>query len=283
MTKRVDATGDEQRASVSRLPAAMEPDDLEALRIAHHHLEHPSLAARLSSVVGTPIELVLQLMPKPWYRRLHNAAEAAISKAFDAALASLRREHEPSAQEGLYKGLAAGTGAVGGLFGLPGLIIELPVTTTLMLRSIAEIARFEGEDIHELETRLACLEVFALGGRSETDDAAETGYYGVRLALAAYISSAAREVARHGLASNGAPVVVRLIRFVAARFGAEVSRRGATQLVPIVGAAGGALVNTIFMQHFQDMARSHFTVRRLERVYGKSLVRANYERLNEID
>lgn len=283
MTKRAKATGDEQGASVSRLAAAMAPEDLEALRIAHHHLEHPSLAARLSSVVGTPIELVLQLMPKPWYRRLHNAAEAAIGRAFDAALSSLRREHAPSAQEGLYKGLAAGTGAVGGLFGLPGLIIELPVTTTLMLRSIAEHARFEGEDIHELETRLACLEVFALGGRSETDDAADTGYYGVRLALAGYISAAAAEVAHRGLAANGAPLVVKFIRVIAARFGVEVSRRAATQLIPVVGAAGGAVVNTIFMQHFQDMARSHFTVRRLERAYGKSLVRANYERLNEVD
>ncbi len=283
MTKRADAAGDDPETGVSRLPAAMAPEDYEALRVAHHHLEHPSLAARLSSVVGTPIELVLQLMPKPWYRGLHNAAEAAIGKAFAAAVSSLRREHEPSAQEGLYKGLAAGTGALGGLFGLPGLVIELPVTTTLMLRSIAEIARLEGEDVHELETRLACLEVFALGGRSETDDAAETGYYGVRLALAAYISSAAQEVARHGLAANGAPMVVKLIRFVAARFGTEVSRRGATQLVPVIGAAGGALVNTIFMQHFQDMARSHFTVRRLERAYGRSLVRANYQRLNEVD
>jgi hypothetical protein len=36
----------------------------------------------------------------------------------------------------------------------------------------------------------------------------------------------------------------------------------------------------VFIQHFQDMARSHFTMRRLERKYTPSMVRASYERLN---
>jgi hypothetical protein len=256
---------------------AIEPDDLEQLRKAHQTLEHPSLAARLSSLVGTPIEIALQLMPRPWYRRVHGAAETAVGKAYDAAVSSLRREHEISASERLYRGLAAGTGAVGGLFGLPGLVVELPVTTTLMLRSIAEIARFAGEDIHDPESRLACIQVFALGGRSESDDAAETGYYGVRLALSGYMSAAAAQVAQQGLSGEGVPAVVQLIRAIASRFGVEVSRRVATQVVPVVGAAGGAVVNTIFMQHFQDMARSHFTVRRLERKYGEALVRARYK------
>jgi hypothetical protein len=35
-------------------------------------------------------------------------------------------------------------------------------------------------------------------------------------------------------------------------------------------------VNYAFMEHFQDVARGHFTVRRLERVYGKERVRAEY-------
>jgi hypothetical protein len=41
----------------------------------------------------------------------------------------------------------ATTGGVGGLFGLPALAIELPISTTIMLRSIADIARSEDEDI----------------------------------------------------------------------------------------------------------------------------------------
>jgi len=33
------------------------------------------------------------------------------------------------------------------------------------------------------------------------------------------------------------------------------------------------------MDHFQNMARGHFIVRRLERTYGKDLVHETYQRL----
>jgi hypothetical protein len=39
------------------------------------------------------------------------------------------------------------------------------------------------------------------------------------------------------------------------------------------------LINTIFIDHFQDMARGHFIVRRLERVYGTDEVKRQYEKL----
>ncbi len=273
------------RAAVGGFPAppALDAIDFESLRRAHRQLEHPSLAARLSSMVGTPIEIGVKLLPGRWSERARQAAELAIAKAFDVAPSMLRREQGRGARDGMYKGLAAGSGALGGLFGLPGLIVELPMTTSIMLRSIAEIACFEGEDIRAPETRLACVQVFALGGRSEIDDAAETGYYGARLALAGYIGAAAADIARHGLAAEGSPALAHLIRAIAARFGSEVSRRLAVQLLPLLSAAGGAAVNTVFMQHFQDMARGHFTVRRLERKYGERLVRTHYEMLNRAD
>jgi hypothetical protein len=40
---------------------------------------------------------------------------------------------------------------------------------------------------------------------------------------------------------------------------------------------GGALVNTLFMDHFQDISQGHFTVRRLERAHGAEAVRAAWE------
>jgi hypothetical protein len=251
----------------------MEPADLEILRLARGRLEHPSFAARLSNVVGTPVDVALHLLPSGWYRRLHGASETAIRKALDVGLTSLRHEHEVVAHESAYKLLVAGTGALGGLFGLAGLVVELPVTTTLMLRAIADIARSEGENVHDPETQSACLEVFALGGRTELDDAAETGYYGVRLALAAYLGA---NVMRTGKATSAS---AHFVRSVASRFGASVSERGAVQLLPVIGALGAATINVLFIKHFQDMARGHFAVRRLERKYGKEFVRCAYERL----
>jgi len=51
--------------------------------------------------------------------------------------------------------------------------------------------------------------------------------------------------------------------------------------VPILGAVSGAAVNTLFMHHFQTLASGHFTVRRLERVYGKGTVRRAYDQIRD--
>ncbi len=124
---------------------------------------------------------------------------------------------------------------------------------------------------------MACLEVFALGKQSESDDAADTGYYGIRMALGWTVTPAARHFARHGL--NGeAPALVRLISAVGGRFSGAVTQKTAAQLVPVVGAATGAAINLIFTSHFQEMARGHSVVRRLERKHGQSLVKAQYEK-----
>lgn len=46
-----------------------------------------------------------------------------------------------------------------------------------------------------------------------------------------------------------------------------------------MGAAGGASINLLFIDHFQDVAQAHFTIRKLERKYGQDAVRAEYERI----
>jgi xanthine/CO dehydrogenase XdhC/CoxF family maturation factor len=56
-----------------------------------------------------------------------------------------------------------------------------------------------------------------------------------------------------------------------------VTQKVAAQALPVVGALGGAAVNYAFIEHFQDVARGHFTVRRLERIYGKERIRAEYD------
>ncbi len=178
-----------------------------------------------------------------------------------------------------HKLLVAAAGAGAGALGLPALAVELPVSTTIMLRSIAEIARSEGEQLKTPETKLACLEVFALGGRSKADDAVESAYFAVRVALARALAEAAEHLAKKGLAQRGAPALVRFITRVAARFGIAVSEKAAAQAIPIIGAVGGALLNTMFIDHFQDMAHGHFIVRRLERTYDPELVKSEYLKL----
>jgi len=148
-----------------------------------------------------------------------------------------------------------------------------------MLRAIAAIAREEGEDLADPRTGLACLEVFALGGPTADDSGAETDYFAVRAMLARGLVEIADFAIDKGAIKEGAPLFVKFMAQIASRFGVVVSQKLAAQAVAVVGALGGAAINLAFTEHFQDVARGHFTVRRLERVYGAELVQAEYGRL----
>jgi hypothetical protein len=103
----------------------------------------------------------------------------------------------------------------------------------------------------------------------------------VRGLLAKSVAEAARYVIDRGVLAEGAPVLVRLVAQIASRFGVVVTQKLAAQAVPLVGALGGAAVNYAFIDHFQEVARAHFVVRRLERRYGKDAVRAAYDRFSK--
>jgi hypothetical protein len=253
-------------------------DDINDLKYAKTLLENPSLAARISNLLGTPIEKGFEHLPATWKDVVQRATEKSLAKALNFAVRTMSDKTRPASSDKTHKILVLATGAGGGTFGLPALTIELPVTTIIMLRSIADIARSEGEQISVLETKIACLEVFALGGRSKSDDGTETGYFVLRAALARTIAEATNYIAELGLAREGAPALVKLIATLASRFGIIVSEKAAAQAIPLIGAAGGALINTIFIDHFQNMARGHFIIRRLERLYDKELIRQEYEK-----
>ena len=259
---------------------AFTPDDLDALRKAHALLENPGLAVRLTNLIGTPVEKLMNRLPESWNAQLGQVTRLALSKAADAALFTLNDQPRNESSNRWHKIGAAATGGVGGFFGLAGLAVELPISTTLMMRSIADIARSEGESLADPGTRIACLEVFALGGKSADDDGAESGYYIVRTALARAVSQAAEYAAGQVAVEKAAPpALMHLITLVAKRFGLQISEKAAAQAVPALGAAGGAIINTLFIDHFQDMARGHFIIRRLDRRYGEEAVQAAYEAL----
>jgi hypothetical protein len=255
------------------------PEDLQELRHAKELLDDPSFAARIANLVGAPLERGFQLLPARWSEVVNQSTRKALERAMQLAVSTLDHRAPRRSSDILHKLAITGTGAGGGAFGLASLPIELPISTVIMLRSIADVARGEGERIKSAEAQLACLEVFALGGRTSRDDAAETGYFAVRAALAPAVSEAARHIAQRGVAQEGAPAIVRFIMQVASRFGVLVSEKVAAQAVPIIGAAGGAIINLVFIDHYQEIARGHFTVRRLERKYDADSVRAAFESL----
>jgi hypothetical protein len=263
----------------AKITEQMQEEDIEALREAVATLEHPPLAARLAEIAGKPIELFNRALPEPASKAISVATTQALKTALRVALRTMRNEPK-AASSYLHKALAATSGAVGGSFGLAALPIELPISTVIMLRSIGDIARAQGEDLGDPKTALSCLEVFALGGLKGDADAAHSGYFAVRGLLAKSVAEAARFIVDRGVVAEGGPVLVRLIAQIASRFGVVVTQKLAAQAVPVIGALGGAAVNYAFIDHFQEIARAHFTVRRLERRYGKDAVRMAYERLS---
>ena len=252
------------------------PEHQLELRAAKHMLERPRYAIRVANLLGVPIERGIGHLPLDWRKKILTISHAALDRAADVALWSVEASRRRPASELLHKLVVTGTGAAGGAFGVSALALELPLSTTVMLRSIADIARAEGEDLRSPDTKLACLAVFALGGRATSDDATESAYYVARVGLANAVSEAAQHLMSKHAMKGSAPPLLDLIRRVAARFSLQVSEKAAAQAVPIIGAAGGAALNWLFISHYQQMAKGHFTIRRLERRYSAELIESRY-------
>ncbi len=256
----------------------LSPKDYADLEGAALKLEKRSFAMTVASKAGMPVEALLRMLPARAQESIGGAVNKALDQCLRVALTLGESRSASHRSKRSHTVATAVTGAVGGFFGLPGLVVELPVTTTLMLHSIAEIARSQGEDLTTPEGALACLEVLALGPEGVRGEALESAYYATRAALAQVTRDAAVFIAQKGISKEGAPALVSFISKIAARFGLEVSEKAAAQLIPVAGAAGGLALNILFTDHFQRLAEGHFTVRRLERKYGSEVVHQAYER-----
>lgn len=263
----------------------MDERQLTDLKRAVKLLENPSFGAKVADIVGSPIEKSIALLPSSAQQLIGKATQKSILAALKVAVKTMDH-HDPTtgapppeSSDWWHIAATMGTGAAGGAFGLLALTIELPVTTTIMMRSIADVARSEGANLKSTETQLECVSILAMGGRTSSDDASEVGYFVAREAMTRAVAEAAAYIAKSGLEKEAAPALVRLILAVAERFSISVTEKAAAQAVPVIGAIGGALINTVFMDHFQDMARGHFTVLRLESELGPEVVKAKYQEL----
>ncbi len=266
---------------MTQLPATLDelsPQHQRVLRRAHLLLERPDFAARLAEHAGQPLSRVLRAMPKAASARLNRTIEKAILNCLNVAIGSLETQPKRPPASRAAAALAAVSGGVSGFFGAAALPLELPLTTTLMMRSIAEIARHHGEDLSSLEARLACVEVLGLGA-PKAAVGMELGYYASRALLSRLVGEASSLIVERGVAGASAPAVSGMLAEIMPRFGLVVSERAAAVALPMFGALSGATINLLFMSHFQKVAHGHFTVRRLERLYGAEVVRRRYEAL----
>ncbi|AGX87516.1 EcsC family protein [Candidatus Symbiobacter mobilis] len=264
--------------------------DYADLKTAVTLLESPMITAIIANLVGTPIESLLRKRSDGAQDVFHETVKIALHKAANAALWSLANKPNKAASTLLHKVLAAISGAIGGAFGFAALAMELPISTTIMLRSIADIARSEGFDLHDRATKQSCMEVFALGGPGDADDAAKTSYYAVRGFVAETISMLSRQFA--DIAANQVSGFVfppgkaifwlaTVMTRIAARFGIVITEKSAAKARPMMGCIAGASLNVMFTDFYQDMARGHFIVKRLKLIYGEEDIQTKYEAIRK--
>jgi hypothetical protein len=255
----------------------MSQQDLVALKRAKHLLEHVGFATSVANTIGKPVEWAISRLPTKVRDKVMRISHNSIAKGMDYACRTLPANGK--CHNHVHKICTTATGAVGGFFGFKALAVELPVSTILMLRSIGEIARSHGELLDQPEARLACMQVFALGGNSSDDDAMDNAYLAFRAALANEMRMAAAWLAEGVGGKKSQPALVKLIQTIATRFGIVVEEKLVAQAIPVIGAVGGAAINLTFIDHFQDKAEGHFIFRQMERKYGAQTVESAYRHL----
>lgn len=281
---------------------ALDAEAQDFVREAAAYLERPGFLIRASNTIGKPAEALLRRLPGPAGKLVDRATEAALRRAMEVALVRLPRRGpiDPDApirelvaatfHRGSAHTMAVGAaGFAGGMWGAAALPLELPATTIVMLRAIAEIAAQMGVDLDDPAERLACVAVFAMGDGRRGDEAADiaghqTSYYASRVGLQRGLqtvarwaaSSSADEVAKAVLRGKGGMVGELLAKLVP-RFGTVVGQKTALQLLPVIGAATAAGMNVAFLDHYHQVARYHFGLRLLEKRHGHDAVRLAFE------
>lgn len=273
--------------SEAEQPPALTAHENEVLDEAAVFFQDPGLLIQGLNWIGQPIETLQNRLPPKARDLIQKATEAAIQKALGVALTTLPQdvpagaEHRARQSEWWHRGLATVAGAAGGAFGLAAIPIELPVTTVLILRGIADQARWSGMDLSDPAVQLECLMIFAMGSPSEKDDALNSSYFTSRLAFTQLIRQAgaataglsAKDLLR-ALDRGALPSVAKLAAKVAETFQIRVSQKAVSEAVPVLGALGGGALNYAFSQYFLTAAKYHFAIRQMEAQYGADIVQS---------
>ena len=210
--------------------------------LARRHAQAGNLGIQVLNVIGSKAESLLDRLPEDMRARLGDGTHHALVLAMGAAQ---RSRGVVGSQPGwLNRAVTTAMGAAGGLGGLPSAMAELPITTTILLRAIQDVAAENGFDPSEEGVRFDCIQVFAAAGPLEHDDGSDLAFLSTRFVLTGKSMQA-------------------LIAKVAPRLGTVLGQKLAAQTVPILGAAAGAATNYAYTSYYQQMAHVHFGLRRL--------------------
>ncbi|GGH32294.1 EcsC protein family protein [Cribrihabitans marinus] len=216
--------------------------EVELDRLAAHYRSAGGAGIQLLNMLGGQAESLLDRLPREVRAGLGAASERALVLAMQAADGT--RRAVPDQKPWVDTAVTTAMGAAGGFGGLPSAMVELPATTTMLLRTIQGVAAARGFDPQAENVRFDCVRVFAAAGPLADDDGADLGFLSVRLTL-----------------SGGA--MHKLIATVAPRLATALGQKLAAQTVPVLGAVAGAGINFAYTRYYQQIAHVHFGLRQL--------------------
>lgn len=244
------------------LPPISDPTvHAELDRLARRYVDAGGLAMELLSAIGGSAEGAMKRLPAVVRKRIDRITLRALESAMRAASTSRRvvRDRGDMAN----RLISTASGAMGGIAGLPGAMLELPLTVTTLMRALLAIAAEHGLDPDSEEVRMECLRVFATAGPFAEDDGTDMGLLAAKLSI------------------TGQTLQGLLVR-VAPRLGAVLGQKLAAQATPLLGAVAGASINYTFARYYQEIARVDFGLLRLRDETGlprEALVEALRERV----
>ncbi len=216
--------------------------DAELDKLAKRYRQAGGVGLQILNLVGDSAEGLLKRLPKNIRSRLDQTTEAALTSAMRAAHGS--RRYVTDQPDWVNRVVTTSMGAAGGFGGLPSAMAELPVTTTILLRTIQGVATEYGFDPDSDGVQFDCIRVFAAAGPLAQDDGTDLAFLTTRVAVSG-------------------PAVHGMIAKVAPRLATVLGQKLAAQTVPVLGAVAGALTNYAYTSYYQEMAHVHFGLRKL--------------------
>ena len=245
----------ESRRSNACAPLS-DQDFARVIAAAEIYLSSRSILSSVIATLGNVVHRGLAMVPAEWREPITAKIHETLVVVQGPAVWNMDDDPGRGSKEWLYTASVIAAGIAGGAGGLPTLLVELPITTGLMLRSIADTGRAHGGRIEDPLFRATCIEVFAYGTPIEEDDE-ELTFLAARLGAVKVAEATAEVIAK-----------------VAARYAAVLGPQIAARSVPVTGAFLGAALNWSYMSFYQSMAQVLFTLFPIEWKHDPAQVRS---------
>ena len=247
----------------------MDAADLQRLAQAKSLLVDDTLSRRFSQFFGDPLDMPFRLLPESFEESLTKKLETVLVKWISTVSGVVHGGHSVRSAPVTHRIVGAALGAAGGTFGLPGFLVEVPATVSLLLKSMLEVAAAEGMDPRSGETQLLCLLLLAHDDEINLSD--QLTFF---QSLDTQVQNLQVSVSNGNTSAEGVSreVVQNILRLVAVKFRVNMARKALVQSIPGVGAMTGAAINAAFIAYYQNLTRAYFMMRTLKNRYDWNVV-----------